>query len=156
MDTTLPQTIFNMVKALPVQQQQEAKLFVESLQKKAQLKEVSPTLVKVGGNTKIVGTRLNLVHIMDYLKADWSPKLIAQWLNLTDKQLQDIMNYINTYEEEVENEYEEALKLAEESRHYWEDFNKERFVTIAKLPASPEKAAIHAKIKERKKTLGMV
>ena len=156
MDTiNLSQDIFNIVKTLPEQQQQEAKIFVESLQQKAQHQEANPTLTKIGGSTKIVGTRLNLVHIIDYLKADWPPKLIAQWLNLTDKQLHDIMDYINTYQNEAEAEYEEALKLAEESRRYWEEVNKERFAKIATSPVPPKNAAIRARIEERKKTLGM-
>ena len=157
MDTAnLSQSIANIVKTLPTKQQQEVKHFVEFLQQKTKHKESNPTLTKVSGSTNIVGTRLKLVHIMDYLKADWPPKLIAQWLNLTDQQLHDIMDYINTHQEEAEAEYKEALELAEESRHYWEDFNKERFAKIAASSTSPKDTAIRTKIEERKKTLGMV
>ena len=44
-------------------------------------------VVRTDRGLSVAGTRITLYQIMDYLKADWPPKLISQWLDLTEKQL---------------------------------------------------------------------
>lgn len=115
------------------------------------------TVVRTGRGLSIAGTRITLYNIMDYIKADWPPSLIQQWLDLTDKQITDVMDYINTHRDEVEAEYQLVLQQAEESRRYWEEYNRERFAQIAaQPPATPEQEAIRAKIRAKKIELGMV
>jgi hypothetical protein len=92
---------------------------------------------------------------MDYLKADWPPHLIQQWLDLTDKQIADVIDYINTHRDEVEAEYQQVLELAEESRQYWEEYNQERFAEIAASPPKPGQEEIRAKIQAKKAALGL-
>lgn len=113
------------------------------------------TVVRTSRGLSVAGTRITLYNIMDYLKADWPPSLIQQWLDLTDKQIADVMEYINTHRDEVETEYQLVLQQAEESRKYWEEYNKERFARIAALPPKPGREAIHAKIQAKKAELGM-
>ena len=72
-----------------------------------------PTVVRTSRGLSIAGTRITLYHVMDYLKADWPPKLIQQWLNLTDEQIADVMAYIDTHRAEVEAEYQLVLQQAE-------------------------------------------
>ena len=67
---------------------------------------------------------------MDYLKADRHPKLIQKWLDLSDRRITDVINYINTNKDEIEDEYQLVLKQAEESSKYWEEYNRERFKYI--------------------------
>lgn len=113
------------------------------------------TVVRTSRGLSIAGTRMTLYNIMDYIKADWPPSLIQQWLDLTDEQITDVMAYIKTHQDEVEAEYQLVLQQAEESRRYWEEYNRERFAQLAASPSSPEKEAIRAKIRARKIELGM-
>lgn len=115
-----------------------------------------PTVIRTERGLSIAGTRITLYSIMDYLQADWPPQLIQKWLDLTDKQTGDVMEYITMHRDEVEAEYQLVLQQAEESRRYWEDYNKERFARIAALPPKPGREAIHAKIQAKKAELGMI
>src|SRR5215216_1106946 len=94
-----------------------------------------PGIARTERGLVIAGTRLTLYDVMDYVTQDWPPKLIRDWLNLTDGQIRDVMEYITEHRAEVE-----------EERRYWEDRNRERFAQIAAMPRKPEYAAIHAKI----------
>lgn len=66
-----------------------------------------------------------------------------------------VLEYIAQHPEQVEAEYQEILRQAEASRAYWEERNRERLEAISKLPPSPGKEALHAKLKKRKEELGM-
>ena len=110
-------------------------------------------VVRTDRGLSVAGTRVTLYQIMDYLKADWPPKLISQWLDLTEKQLADVIAYINMHRNEVEIEYQSVLQQAEESRKYWEEFNKERFERIA--ASHSDNDPVWTKIRDRKTELGM-
>lgn len=105
-----------------------------------------PTVIRNSRGLSIAGTRITLYDVMDYVTASWPPKLIRDWLDLTDTQIADVMQYISEHRAEVEAEYRQVLKDAEEERRYWEERNRERFAAIAAMPPKPEYAAIHAKI----------
>ncbi len=109
-----------------------------------------PTVVRTSRGLSIAGTRITLYSIMDYVIAGWPPRLIRDRLNLTDQQLSDALAYIAEHRTEVEAEYQQVLKDAEESRRYWEQRNQERFAKIAALPPKPEHAAIRAKLRAHK------
>jgi uncharacterized protein (DUF433 family) len=113
----------------------------------------NPTVIRTSRGLSIAGTRLTLYHIMDYLKADWPPKLIQDRLNLTDQQMADALEYIETHREEVEADYRLVLQQAEESRQYWEEYNRERFAKIATKPPKPGQEEIQAKLEAWKKKL---
>jgi hypothetical protein len=42
---------------------------------------------------------------MDYIKAGWPPKLIQDWFDLSDKQIADVLAYIEAHRDEVEVDY---------------------------------------------------
>lgn len=105
-----------------------------------------PTVIRTSRGLTIAGTRKTLYQVMDYLIADWPPKLIRDWMDLTDEQINNVMQYINEHRAEVEAEYQKVLRQAEEERRYWEERNRERFAQIAAMPPKPEYAAIHAKL----------
>ncbi|NIR51117.1 DUF433 domain-containing protein [candidate division KSB1 bacterium] len=113
------------------------------------------TVIRTSRGLTIAGTRITLYSIMDYLRLDWPPKLIRDRLNLTDKQIKDALDYIESHREEVEAEYEIVLEQAEKNRKYWEDRNRERFAEIASLPPKPGQEDIKAKLRARKKELNM-
>src|SRR5215510_5836738 len=109
-----------------------------------------PTVVRTSRGLSIAGTRITLYSIMDYVTAGWPAKLIGDRLNLMDQQITDALAYIAEHRLEVETEYQQVLKDAEENRRYWEERNRERFAQIAALPPKPEHAAIRAKLRARK------
>jgi uncharacterized protein (DUF433 family) len=109
-----------------------------------------PTVVRTSRGLSVAGTRITLYSIMDYVTAGWPPKLIRDWLNLSDQQIADVMAYIDEHRAEVEAEYQQVLQEAEENRRYWEEYNRERIARIAALPVRPEQAAIRAKLAAQK------
>lgn len=114
-----------------------------------------PTVVRTSRGLSIAGTRITLYSIMDYIKAGWPPKLIQSEFNLTDKQITDVMEYIETHRAKVEAEYKIVLQQAEEHRQYWETRNQERLAKIAAMPPKPGQEKLRAKLQEAKARLGM-
>ena len=82
-------------------------------------------IVRTERGLTIAGTRITLYDIMDYVKADWPARLIEHRLNLTEQQVADALGYIETHRTEVEAEYQEVLKQAQQIRVYWEERNRE-------------------------------
>lgn len=103
----------------------------------------------------IAGTRITIYDVMDHLVAGWTPKLIRNWLPLTEKQLNAALSYIDANRSEVEAEYQTVLQETQERREYWEDKNRERLAQIAKMPPKPGQEEIHAKLQAWKAKLGM-
>jgi hypothetical protein len=106
----------------------------------------NPIVVRTGRGLSISGTRKTLYQVMDYIKADWPAPEIQDIMRLTDEEIAGVMQYIAEHREEVEAEYQQVLRDAEEERRYWDERNRERFEQIAKLPRKPEHAAIWAKL----------
>ena len=111
------------------------------------------TVVRTERGLSIAGTRITLYSIMDYLKADWPPKLIQHWFDLTDQQIADVMAYIEHNHDQVEAEYQQVLEYATELRHYWEERNRERLAQIRTLPPPPGKEELWAKLQAWKAQL---
>jgi uncharacterized protein (DUF433 family) len=114
-----------------------------------------PTVIRTSRGLSIAGRRLTLYSIMDYLQAGWPPHLIRDEFNLTDKQMTDVMEYIETHREEVEKEYQAVLQEAETNRQYWEARNRERQEHIASTPPKPGQEEIRAKLQAEKTRLGL-
>jgi hypothetical protein len=102
------------------------------------------------------GTRITLYFIMDLIYAQWPQQLIQDRLNLTDKQITDVMAYIEAHRAEVEAEYQLVLQQAEENRRYWEERNRERFAEIAQMGPLPGKEEAWKKLQAKKKELGLI
>lgn len=115
-----------------------------------------PTVVRTGRGLSVAGTRITLYSIMDYIQAGWPSDLIGDWLNLTDKQMNDVLDYIEANREEVEADYQLVLEQAQETEKYWREQNREHLAKIAKLPPKPGMEKAWAKLQARKAELGMV
>ncbi len=115
-----------------------------------------PTVVRSSRGLSIAGTRITLYSIMDYIKAGRSPELIRDHFRLTIKQTADVLDYIKTHRAEVEAEYQQVLKEAEEERQYWKERNRERLAQIAAMPPKPGQEKIRAKLQAAKERLGIV
>ena len=95
----------------------------------------------------------HLYALLDYLHADWPPKLVQDWFNLTDQQMVDVLTYLAEHRGEVEHEYQQVLHQAEANREYWEARNRERLAYQTSRPASPEQEALRAKLRAWKSQL---
>jgi uncharacterized protein (DUF433 family) len=107
-------------------------------------------IIRTERGLTIAGTRLTLYDVMDFLKAQYPPKLIRDKFNLTDEQINGALSYLEANRTHVEAEYQEVLQTREEIRSYWEERNRERFARIAKMPRKPEQEALWAKLEEQK------
>ena len=127
---------------------------ITNLQQNGQPNE-QPAIIRTGRGLTIAGTRTTLYRIMDYVKADWPPKLIRDRLNLTDQQVVDALAYIDQHIEEVEAEYQQVLAESEELKREWEENRREIEAVLADRPLKPEEAEIRAKLAAAKARLGM-
>lgn len=110
-----------------------------------------PTVVRTGRGLSVAGTRITLYAIMDFLKEAYPPKYIRYKFNLSEQQMADVLAYIEAHREEVEAEYDQVVRRAEELRHYHEEKLKEHLASRPpRPPDTPEKAVIRAKLEERK------
>ena len=103
----------------------------------------------------IKGTRITLYDVLGYLKADWPPALIKNWLKLDDTQMSAALAYIDNHRAEVEAEYQQVIADARSSREYWESRNQARWAALDTVPAKPGTEKLRAKIQERKAELGI-
>ena len=108
------------------------------------------TIIRTERGLTISGTRLTLYDVMDFLKAEYSPKLIRNRFNLTDNQINAAMSYIEANRDRLETEYQQVLQTRAEIRSYWEERNRERFDRIAMMPRKPGQEALWAKLEEQK------
>jgi uncharacterized protein (DUF433 family) len=97
------------------------------------MSEPNGIIVQTGRGPSIKGTRLTIYSLMEYLKDGWTPKHTAQWFNLTPEEMEEVMAYLKANEEELEKQYAEVMRKAEEQERYWRERNKDR----DKLPAKP-------------------
>ena len=107
-------------------------------------------IIRTERGLTIAGTRITLYDVMDFLKAQYPPKLIRDKFNLTNEQLNAALYYIEVNRSKVEAEYQEVLVTREEIRQYWEERNSEHFARIARMPRKPGQEILWAKLEEQK------
>jgi uncharacterized protein (DUF433 family) len=105
-----------------------------------------PTVVRTGRGLTIAGTRKTLYQVMDFVTEGWPPKLIRDRMDLTDEQINDVLQYIAEHRAEVEAEYEQVLRLADERRRYWEERNRELLARVATMPPKEDYPEARAKL----------
>ena len=113
------------------------------------------SIIRTEGGLTIAGTRITLYDVMDHLNAGWTPKLILNWLPLTEKQLDAALAYIDANRIAIAAEYKTVLQETQEIRKYWEEKNRERLAQIAKLPPKPGQEEVYAKLQTWKAKLGL-
>ncbi|GET36555.1 DUF433 domain-containing protein [Microseira wollei] len=107
-------------------------------------------IIRTERGLAIAGTRITLYDVIDFLKAQYPPKLIRNKFNLTDEQINAALSYLEANRTQVEAEYQAVLQTREEIRQYWEDRNRDRFARIATMPHKPGQEALWAKLEEQK------
>lgn len=115
---------------------------------------ITPTqeapIIRTERGLTILGSRISLYDVIDFLKAKYPPKLIRDKFNLTDAQIEAALSYIEENQTQLEAEYQEVLQTRREIRQYWEDYNRQRFAKIAAMPRKPEKLTLWSKLEEQK------
>jgi hypothetical protein len=99
------------------------KLVDELLKADGPIQRENLTVVRTDRGLTIKGSRLTLYSIMDEINENNSLKNVRDIYELTDSEMLDILDYIHLHREEVEKEYQQVLKSAEEHRKYWEEKN---------------------------------
>jgi hypothetical protein len=87
---------------------------------------------------------------MDYVTAQYTPKFIRGLFELTEEQINVALAYIETNRAEVEVEYQQVLKEAEEIQQYYEEQNRELISRIAAHPPKPGTEAAWEKLRVTK------
>jgi uncharacterized protein (DUF433 family) len=59
-------------------------------------------IIRTERGLSIASTRITPYDVMEYLIEGWPPKLIRDWLNLTDEQIASALAYIDAHRSEVE------------------------------------------------------
>jgi uncharacterized protein (DUF433 family) len=108
------------------------------------------SIIRTERGLTIAGTRITLYDVVAYLKTQYPPEFIRDAFNLTDDQISAAISYIKAHQKEVEAEYQEILKIAEENRQYWEEYNRERFARISTTPPRSDYEAVRIKLQERR------
>ncbi len=109
-----------------------------------------PLITRTERGLSIVGSRITIYDVMDFLKAKYPPKLIRDKFNLTEEQINAAMSYIKANSSKLEAEYQEVLQTREEIRRYWEEKNGEHFAKIAATPHKLGTEALWAKLEKQK------
>ncbi len=109
-------------------------------------------IIRTERGLSIDGTRMTLYDVMDFVKADYPPHLIQHRLLLSDAQLEVALRYIDEHREEVEAEYAQILREAEENRRYHEALNREHLAKQANRPRTPEQQRLRDKFDHWKAT----
>jgi uncharacterized protein (DUF433 family) len=110
-----------------------------------------PTVVRTTKGLSIAGSRLTIYDIMDYITQNWSSGRIQHWFRLSDKQINDIMEYLDQNRFEVEAEYRQVLDYTEEKRYYWRE-HQQRLSTTSLKPERTEFRAILRKRQLERRT----
>lgn len=101
------------------------------------------TIVRTTRGLSVKGSRLTLYSIMDAIRENNSLKNVRDLYELTDDEMLDVLDYIHLHKQEVEREYRDVLKSAEENQKYWDEKNKEQL-----KKAYQQSEAVRARLRE--------
>lgn len=107
-------------------------------------------IIRTERGLTIAGTRITLYDVMDYVTAQYPPKFIQGLFDLTEEQINTALAYIEAHRADVEAEYQQVLKEAEELRQYYEEQNRERVARSAAQPPKPGTEAAWEKLRVAK------
>ena len=114
-----------------------------------------PGIARTERGLVVAGTRLTLYAIMDYVVEGFPWSYIQDLYDLRDDQINAVKNYLTEHRAEVQAEYEQVLRDAEDLRQYYEERNREHFARIAALPPRTDHPEARAKLAAEKKRLGL-
>lgn len=99
-------------------------------------------IIRTERGLTISGTRITLYDVMDYVTAQYPSRFIQGLFDLTEEQINVALTYIQNNRTEVEAEYQQVLKEAEELRLYYEEQNRDRVTrSMAQIPKPATESA---------------
>jgi uncharacterized protein (DUF433 family) len=107
-------------------------------------------IIRTERGLTIVGTRITLYDVMDYVLAEYPSKFIQGLFELTEEQIHAALSYIEANRAEVEAEYEQVIQETEELRQYYAEQNRERIARIAVHSPKPGTEAAWEKLRAAK------
>ena len=111
---------------------------------------INSLIVETLRGPSIAGTRITVYSVMDYLKGDWSRHFTKQMLGITDEQLDAVLEYIARHREEVNRDYAEILRRAEELRARYEEQNLARSPFPPGMPIEEQRQLMLQKLEQLK------
>jgi len=100
----------------------------------------------------VAGTRITLYLIMDHLKEGWPPHLLRDQLLLSEEQMDQVMDYIESHREEFEAEYQEVARKCAERERFWREREEERRQRVKpRQPRDAREAVIAARLEALRK-----
>lgn len=96
----------------------------------------------------VVGHRITLYLIEDYLRAGWPPHLLRHWLRLSDQEMTEVLDYLAANRSEFDREYERVARQATERENYWREREQQRQKDrkVTQRNFTPEQAAAWARL----------
>ncbi|HEY8600234.1 MAG TPA: DUF433 domain-containing protein [Thermomicrobiales bacterium] len=92
---------------------------------------LQPAIIRTERGLTVAGTRVTLYDLLEYLADGWAHAELYAVFGLSSAQFASALHYIEEHREAVEAEYHDVVQQAEDSRHYWEERNRERLAQIA-------------------------
>ena len=86
----------------------------------------TPLIVETRRGPCLVGTRITVFSVMDYLKGARSREFIKQVMGISDVQLDAVLEYIALHKAAVEQEYAAIVRRAEARRAHYDKMFCER------------------------------
>src|SRR5262249_33732086 len=85
--------------------------------------------------SSIKNTRVTLFDLIDHLKQGLPPHFVAYWYHLTSEEMDEVMQFLQAHEAEIERSYAAAKARATAQRRYWEARNRQvRTSNVSQLP----------------------
>lgn len=113
----------------------------------ATAKMTQPTIIRTERGLTLSGTRLTVYDIVESMEAGWSRDEIRDLFSLNDPQIEALLGYIAEHRDEVDAEYREVVRQADEIRRYWEARNHERLERLASATPPPGQEVVRARLR---------
>jgi uncharacterized protein (DUF433 family) len=111
----------------------------------------APTIIRRSDmGLAISGTRISIYDVVDYLHDGWTNDEICDALTITTSQLQAALDYIESHREEVEAEFADVVRAAEERRRYHEERLRQHLASLPPVPPTAEQAIFYKKLAEQR------
>jgi len=101
----------------------------------------------------VVGRRITLYLIEDHLRAGWPPHILRHWLRLSEREMAEVLDYINANRSDFDREYERVANQAAEREEYWRKHEQLRRKDLKPIRRNltPEQAAAWARLEALKR-----
>ena len=106
----------------------------------------SPLIVETRQGLCIVGTRITVFSVMDYLKGEWRRDFVKQVMGISDEQWDAVLAYIARHKEAVENEYAAIVRRSEARRVSYDKLFHERLPCPPHLPLEEQVSCLRQRL----------